>query len=156
MALRFTLQQNKIKSNKGYKKWYARVVKQGEMTMDDVERKIQGRCTVTRADVRAVLSALYEVVGMGLKDGYVVNLDELGKFYLSIRSASVDNPDDFSVQKHVKEIVCKYTPMGHRINAADPRIVRPFTNNCKLEQVSEYDNTGHVVRRVRRGGTVRK
>ena len=43
----------------------------------------------------------------------------------------------------------------HRINAADPRIVRPFTNNCKLEQVSEYDNTGHVARRVRRGGTVR-
>ena len=44
----------------------------------------------------------------------------------------------------------------HRINASDPRIVRPFTNNCKLEQVSEYDNTGHVARRVRRGGTVRK
>ncbi|MBQ9637372.1 MAG: HU family DNA-binding protein [Prevotella sp.] len=156
MALRFTLRQNKIKSNKGYKKWYAHTLRSGELSMDDIERRIQERCTVTRADVRAVITALQEVVGAGLKDGYVVNLGELGKFYLSIRSESVDNPDDFSVQHHVKDIVCKYMPEGHRVSAIDRRIVRPFTSDCRLEQVSLYDESGHVAKRIRRGGWVRR
>ena len=155
MALRFTLRQNKIKSNKAYGKWYAQTLKQGEMSMKDIEEHIQSCCSVTRADVRAVIAALQEVVERWLKLGYVVNLDELGKFYLSIRSESVDTPEEFSVQKHVKDVVCKYTPAGYRVNAGK-RIVRPFTNGCTLEQVSEYDNTGHVVKRIRRGGTVRK
>ncbi len=156
MALKFTLRQNKIKSSKAYNKWFAHTLKQGELSMDDIERRVQTRCTVTRADVRAVITALQEVVEMGLKDGYVVNLGELGKFYLSIRSESVDTPDDFSVQQHVKDIVCKYMPEGHRVNAADRRIVRPFTNDCRLEQVSLYDETGHVAKRIRRGGRVKK
>lgn len=156
MALRFTLRQNNIKSSKAYKKWFAHTLKQGELSMDDIERRIQSRCTVTRADVRAVITALQEVVAMGLKDGYVVNLKELGKFYLSIRSESVDDPDEFSVQKHVKDIVCKYTPQGHRVSAANRRIVRPFTSDCRLEQVSLYDKYGHVAKRIRRGGQVKK
>ena len=156
MALRFILRQLKVKSNKAYNKWYAHTLKQGELTMDDIERRIQDRCTVNRADVRAVITALNEVVEMGLKDGYVINLAELGRFYLSIRSECVDNPDDFSVQKHVKDVVCKYMPKGHRVNAADQRIVRSFTKDCRLEQVSIYDETGHVAKRIRRGGRLKK
>ena len=156
MALRFTLRQNNIKSNKAYKKWYAHTLKQGELNMKEIEQRIQSRCTVTKADVRAVVTALQEVVEEGLKDGYVVNLAELGKFYLSIRSESVDRPEDFSVQKHVKDIVCKYMPEGHRVSADGPRIVRSFTSNCQLEQVSLYDENGHVAKRIRRGGRFKK
>ena len=156
MALRYTLRRNNIKSNKAYGMWYAHTLKQGELSMQEIEQRIQSHCTVTRADVRAVITALQEVVEEGLKSGYVVNLAELGKFYLSIRSECVDRPEDFSVQKHVKDIVCKYTPEGHRINASDPRIVRRFTNNVQLEQVSLYDESGHVAKRIRRGGHVSK
>ena len=124
--------------------------------MDDIERRIQSRCTVTRADVRAVLSALNDVVEDGLKNGRVVNLDELGKFYLSIRSESVDNPDEFSVKLHVKDVVCKYTPAGHRISQRDRRIRRSFTDGVQLEQLSLYDNTGHLAKRIRRGGKFKK
>ena len=156
MALHFTLRQSNIKGSSVYKKWFAHTLKQGELTMDEIERRIQDRCSVTRADVRAVITALQEEVENGLKDGMVVNLNELGKFYLSIRSECVDSPEEFSVQKHVKDIVCKYTPQGHRINAGDQRIVRAFTNDCTLEQVSAYDEDGHVAKRVRRGGHIRK
>lgn len=47
------------------------------------------------------------MVEQGLKSGHVVNLGELGKFYLSIRSECVDTPGDFSVRKHVKGVVCR-------------------------------------------------
>ena len=156
MALKYTLRQNNIKSNSAFGKWYAHTLRQGELSMQEIEQRIQNRCTVTRADVRAVITALQEVVEDGLKSGMVVNLGELGKFHLSIRSESVERPEDFSVQKHVKDIVCKYTPDGHRINASDPRIVRPFTNGVRLEQVSIYGEDGHITNRVRRGGHVSK
>lgn len=156
MALRFTLRQNKFKGTKDYGKWYAHTLKQGELTMKDIEEQIQNSCSVTRADVRAVIVALQEVVERGLKDGLVVNLDELGKFYLSIRSWCVDNPEDFRVKDHVHDIVCKYTPEGHRRKSGDGYIVRSFTNGCQLEQVSVYDEYGRVAKRVRRGGSYRK
>ena len=158
MALKYTLRRNNIKSNKSYGMWYAHTLKQGDLSMQEIEKRIQSRCTVTRADVRAVITvtALKEVVEDGLKSGYVVDLAELRKFHLSIRSECVEHPEDFSVQRHVKDIVCKYTPEGHRINAANPRIIRPFTNDVKLEQVSIHDEYGHIAKRIRRGGHVRK
>ena len=156
MALLFTLKQNNIKNNKSYNKWYAHTIKQGELSLEEIERNIQNRCSVTRADVKAVITALQEEVESGLKDGKVVNLGELGKFHLSIRSECVDRPEDFSVQKHVKAIVCKYTPDGHRLNPTDKRIVRPFTNDCNLKQVPLFDESGRVAKRIRRGGHVNK
>lgn len=152
MAIHFTLQKNNIKSNSAYGKYYAHTVKQGELTMSDIERQIQERCTVTRADVRAVLTALEDVVAHGLKDGMVVNLNELGKFYLSIRSESVDTPEDFHVRKHVKEVVCKYTPAGHRQPMSGGSIKRSFTSGCTLVQDTPPTPPGQPGKRIRRGG----
>ena len=87
--------------------------------------------------------------------GNVVSLGALGKFYLSIRGVCVDNPEEFSVQNHVKGVVCKYMPVGHRRQSLNGRISRPFTDDCQLEQVSIYDETGHLAKRIRRGGRVR-
>ena len=92
MSLKFKLRKNNIKSNKSYGKWYAHTLRGSEVTLDEIEQQIQDCCSVTRADVRAVVTALQEVVARDLKDGHVVSLGELGKFYLSIRSESVDNP----------------------------------------------------------------
>lgn len=156
MALLYTLRQNNIKSNNSYKKWYAHVVRQGELSLNEIERNIQNNCSVKRADVIAVITALQEEIEQGLKNGKVVNLGELGKFHLSIRSECVDRPEDFSVQKHVKGIVCKYTPDGHRLAGSDKRIVRPFTNECELKQLPEYDEKGHIAKPNRRGGKINK
>lgn len=148
------MRKNNIKSNKAYGKWFAHTLRGSEMTLEEIEQRIQDNCSVTRADVRAVVTALQEVVERGLKDGHVVSLGELGKFYLSIRSECVDQPDDFSVQKHVKGVVCNYIPAGHRVQL-DHHITRPFTDECRLEQVPIYDEKGHIVKRNRRGGWVR-
>lgn len=154
MALEFTLRKNEIKSNKSYGKWYAQTVRGSELSLSEIAERVQSNCGVSRANVVAVITALQSVVSKGLKNGHVVNLGELGKFYLSIRSECVDSPDEFSVQKHVKGVVCKYIPEGHRLSS-DGTLTRPFTENIELRQASEYDETGHVVKRIRRGGKVR-
>ena len=155
MSLRFTLRQNKIKSNKSYGKWYAHTLRGSEMSLDDIARQVGYSCSVSRADVHAVIIAMEKVVERSLKMGNVVNLGSLGKFYLSIRSVCVDNPEEFSVQNHVTGIACKYMPVGHRQQSRQGRISRPFTDDCVLEQVSIYDETGHLAKRIRRGGHVR-
>ena len=155
MSLRFTLNKYQIKSHQSYGKWYAHTLRGEELRMDEIERLVQASCTVTCADVRAVLTALHDVLLRELKEGRVVSLGELGKLYLSIRSVCVEHPDDFSVQRHVKGVVCKYLPQGHR----DPltgRLRRPFTDHCHLEQVSLYDAQGRQTKRIRRGGWVRR
>lgn len=155
MSLNFTMRQNKIRSNKAYGKWYAQTLRGTVMETEEIEKRIQDNCTVTRADIRAVLTALHDVVVDGLKDGRVVSLGELGKFYLSIRSECVDHPDDFRVKDHVRGVECKYIPLGRR-NKLTHRIQRSFTDGCRLEQVSLYDESGHVIRRIRRGGLARR
>jgi predicted histone-like DNA-binding protein len=155
MSLRFTLRQNKIKSNKSFGKWYAHTLRGSEITLEDIARQVGYSCSVSKGDVYAVILAMDNVVSRALKKGHVINLGALGKFYLSIRGVCVDNPDAFSVKDHVKGVVCKYTPAGHRVQSLGGRISRPFTDDCVLEQVSVYDETGHLAKRVRRGGRVR-
>ena len=155
MSLKFTLKKHNIESNKSYGKWYAHTLRGEELSMDEIEKCIQENCSATRADVKAVLAALHDVVLRALKDGRVVSLGELGKLRLSIRSECVDRPDDFSVQRHVKGVVCKYTPDSHR-DPLSGRLLRPFTDKCRLEQISLYDAEGHLAKRIRRGGWSRK
>ena len=141
MALKYVLRKNNIKSNKAYGKWYAHTVRDAdELTMSEIEQKIQDSCTLTRADVRAE----------GLQDGKVVNLDEMGKLHLSIRSKSVDNPDEFDLNKHITGVVCKYTPQGHRIGMGDHRIKRDFTTGLTISPVELVDETGKTVKRERK------
>lgn len=156
MAIKFTLQQVNIKNNKSHGKWYAHTVKQGELSLNEIEKLIQARCSLTAADVKAAVVALKEVVEEGLKNGMVVNLDELGKFYLSIRSECVDNPDDFRVSEHVTDIVCKYTPAGHRSNPLTHDVIRPFTNDVKLEELNFFNPETKEYEKRRRSGMFRK
>ena len=156
MAIHYKMPQNNIKSSKMYGKWYAHAVKQGEMTLRDIEQQIQERCSLKASDVRAAVAALKEVVEEGLKNGMVVNLDELGKLYLSIQSECVDRPEDFSVERHVRGIICKYTPEGHRSKLGNGRLVRPFTNDCDLEAHPLYNPEKQVYKQLRKGGAFRK
>lgn len=54
----------------------------GGQTIDvkEISRRIEGMCTVTKADVAAVLQALESVVGAALAQGDSVRLGTLGSF----------------------------------------------------------------------------
>lgn len=52
--------------------------------------------TVTRHDVKAVVSALEEFIVRALKNGYTVRLGDLGSFRATITSTGQDSADDVS------------------------------------------------------------
>ena len=58
----------------------------GELTLADLTKAIEKICTVSGADIRAVLYALVDVAVDSLADGTIVRLGDLGSLRISISS----------------------------------------------------------------------
>lgn len=76
-------------------KFYARAQARGVAGIREMSDRIQKMCTVTRADVMAVLIALEDVVADSLANGEIVRLGELGSMQVSLSSTGVEKKDDF-------------------------------------------------------------
>ena len=80
----------------GEMKYYAQSQARGEMGIREISERIQQMCTVTRADVMAVLTAMEEIVSEGLQGGEIVRLGGLGSLQLSLSGEGADTEETFS------------------------------------------------------------
>ncbi len=110
MAVQYRMYQNMNPESAGYKKWYARAVWMGTVTEDDLARKIQQRCTLTRADILAVLSELQEVMKEELGNSNRVKLSYLGTFKLGMNCSPSDTLKAFSAVRNVKNVHVLFQP----------------------------------------------
>jgi predicted histone-like DNA-binding protein len=78
----------------GVKKFYASPVMDGELTLAGLTKAIEKICTVSGADVRAVLYALVDVATDSLADGTIVRLGDLGSLRMSISAEGVESAED--------------------------------------------------------------
>lgn len=77
-------------------KYYAQSQARGEMGIREISERIHQMCTVTRADVMAVLTGLEEIVSEGLQGGEIVRLGELGSLQLSLSGQGAETEDTYS------------------------------------------------------------
>lgn len=63
-------------------KWYPVSLVRGKISTRQLAKLIEKQCTVSKADIKAVLDAMGAVLGMQLVEGHSVKLDGLGTFYL--------------------------------------------------------------------------
>ena len=70
----------------GIKKYYASPVMDGELNLDELTTAIEKICTVSGADIRAVLYALVDVSITNLADGTIVRLGDLGSLRITLKS----------------------------------------------------------------------
>ncbi|HAM98291.1 MAG TPA: DNA-binding protein [Marinilabiliales bacterium] len=70
----------------GEKKFYASPVMDGELDMADLTKAIEKICTVSGADIRAVLYALVDVSIDNLSNGTIVRMGDLGSFRIGLSS----------------------------------------------------------------------
>lgn len=68
------------------KKWYANAVNAGTKGLKDISRDIAGRSSLTRGDIENVLSNFVDEMPKYLKDGFSIQLGELGTVRLSLSS----------------------------------------------------------------------
>ena len=76
-------------------KYYAQAQARGEAGIRELSARIQQMCTVTRADVMAVLIALEDVVADSLANGEIVRLGELGSLQVSLSGEGATSKDEF-------------------------------------------------------------
>ena len=76
-------------------KFFVQAQARGEAGIRELSQRIQQTCTVTRADVMAVLIALEDVVADSLANGEIVRLGELGSLQISLSSEGSLTKEDF-------------------------------------------------------------
>lgn len=135
MAIRYKLVQNKISGHDCFGKYYARSIKNGEVGMKDIERIIEQNCSMKRSDVRAVLTELVDTIKEKLQEGYTVDLDELGRLSLGIKSQGVYRTADFNVKKHITGVTVNYRACSHRRGNGDRRLTSPLAEGCEFERI---------------------
>ncbi len=105
----------------GTKKHYAVPVMDGEMDIDGLTTAIEKICTVSGADIRAVLYALVDVSIDGLSAGRIVRMGELGSYRVTLSSEGMDTEEEVK-SSSVKKSGIIFTP-GKRL--------RQMLNNLK-------------------------
>lgn len=75
-------------------RYYAKAVTKGTVNLDAISEVIAEECTLTKSDVMGVITALNKHLLKNLHDGYTVKIDALGTFSTSVKSPTLDNPDE--------------------------------------------------------------
>ena len=109
MAIKFDLFENPVKEGVSVPKLHAKVVTKDVVTTREIREAIRRKCTVSPADVAAVITALNDELYENLSNGYAVHLEGIGYFSLSLKCAPDINPkyikdDDVQVRS------IKFTP----------------------------------------------
>ena len=78
-------------------KYYAQSQASGEVDVREMAERIQQNCTVTKADVHAVLVAMEDVIILALKSGEMIRLGDLGTFQIGVSSKGAETEEDFNV-----------------------------------------------------------
>lgn len=76
--------------------FYAHAQARGEADIRTLSDRIELMCTVTRADVMAVLVALESTISECLSNGEIVRLGDLGSLQMSLSSKGAPSKEDFT------------------------------------------------------------
>ena len=98
----------------GTKKWYAKIVNDGEVTIDDLVREIEKFSALSEPDIRGVLVALENVIQKELSDSKIVRLEKLGSLYVALNSKGTPTEEEFVANTMIEKVNVRYRP-GKRI-----------------------------------------
>jgi predicted histone-like DNA-binding protein len=77
-------------------KYYAHAQAYGEMDFDSLCEDVNARCTVTKADVSAVIESVLESMKQNLSKGQIVRLGNFGSFQIGVSSKGAEKEDEFT------------------------------------------------------------
>ena len=76
-------------------KYYAQAQASGDVDIREMSERIQATCTVTKADVYAVLVSLEDVIIDALKSGEIVRLGDLGTLQIGLNGKGAITEEDY-------------------------------------------------------------
>ena len=78
------------------KLYYAQAQARGEMGIREIGQRLEQMCTLTYADIMAVLCALPSVIRQGLASGEIVRLGDLGYLQIGLKSKGAKTEKEFT------------------------------------------------------------
>ena len=91
--------------------WYPQAVVMGQpVPVKQVAKRLSQMCTVTYADVMAVLGELPGVMADYMGQGKSVRLDGLGTFRYTLHTKGVTEEEDFDFQKQLRAVRVQFVP----------------------------------------------
>lgn len=95
------------------KLFYGVPVTKGRITTDQLAEAIADRCSLTRGDVLAAVCEMSDIILERLKDGYSIELKDMGDFYLAAGSEGYEVAKDCTPHRVKAKRVC--FRMGSRL-----------------------------------------
>ena len=89
-------------------KFYANPVNVGRKTLDDIARDISGRSSLTRGDISNVLYNFIDCLPHYLRDGFSIQLGELGSMRVTLSSKGAETEKAFKTETIKPRVV--FTP----------------------------------------------
>ena len=97
--------------NKKFGVYYPSAVVMGQpVPVKNVAKRLSQMCTVTYADVMAVLGELPGVMADYMSQGKSVRLDGLGTFRYTLKTKGVADEAEFDFQKQVRAVRVQFVP----------------------------------------------
>lgn len=125
--MKYILRKERKVNLKNFGKYKAVAVHADTVTQQEIEAEAERNCTVTRADVKAVMNEVMAVMRRHLQNGDRVRLDDWGILKLELESKAVEQPEEFNATKHVKRIKVHFLPESRKG-------VQRLYNGIKLER----------------------
>lgn len=102
--------------NEKFDVWYPTAVTVGNpVPVKQVAKRLSAMCTVTYADVMAVLGELPGVMADFMAQGKSVRLDGLGTFRYTLSTKGVATEAEFDFQKQLKAVRVQFVPQREGI-----------------------------------------
>lgn len=116
-------------------KYYPSLISVKPIPVREIIENISTRCTVNRADVRAVIIALEEVILEHVLHGHSVRLGDLGSFRPTIKSSGSLKKEDVSA-RNVSALRVRFQPgatFHNELRLTSPRVMfRDFEKTKSL------------------------
>ena len=90
-------------------KYYATLVSNGKRNLRYIAQRIADKSSLNIIDVKAVLEGLLQVIPEEIKDGYIVELDEFGNFWVTCSSSPSDAAEDVTAS-NIEKVNIQFRP----------------------------------------------
>lgn len=122
------------------RKFYAQAVNNGYVSFDELCEEIAEGCTLTSADVKAVMDRMNYILDKNLRAGRIVQFGEIGNFRFAIGSTGSATEADFDASR-IKTPKIVFSP-GSKLR--DTRKLTTFekvTNEVASDNADEEEGT---------------
>ncbi|MBO5699128.1 MAG: HU family DNA-binding protein [Bacteroidaceae bacterium] len=103
------------------KKFYAANNIETFVDLNKIAEEIANQCTLTRHDIKAVLSALDEAIYNHLVDGQSVRFGDLGSFRPTLSGKGALTEEEFQTSM-IKRVMVRFTPSSTLRNKLDANV----------------------------------